>query len=102
VTIHDAHQRLEHALAKAKSTPPNLLAEHGKIESRNWIGLTQLAETVLSSVPHDPVALSCLAEVEFAHGHTDFAVTYLRYAADAMAKQAQIAKCRAGCELTSR
>ena len=29
-------------------------------------------------------ALACLAEVEHAHGHTEFAVTYLRHATQAM------------------
>jgi len=46
--------------------------------------VTQLAEVVLNAVPHDPVALACLAEVEHAHGHTEFAVTYLRHATQAM------------------
>ena len=55
-----------------------------KIENRRWYNVTELAEMVLCAVPHDPVALTCLAEVELAHGHTDFAVTYLRYATQAM------------------
>ena len=46
--------------------------------------MTELAETVLSAMPNDPVALACLAEVEHAHGHTEFAVTYLRHATQAM------------------
>jgi len=41
---------------------------------------------VLSAVPHDAVALACLAEVEQAHGHTEFAVTYLRYAARSLSE----------------
>ena len=57
------------------------------IEDRRWIHITELAETVLCAVPNDPVALACLAEVEHAHGHTDFAVTYLNYATQAMARQ---------------
>jgi hypothetical protein len=48
------------------------------------VAVTQLAEKVLNAVPHDPVALACLAEVEHAHGHTEFAVTYLQYATQAM------------------
>lgn len=54
------------------------------ITDRHWIAVTELAEKVLNAVPHDPVALACLAEVEHAHGHTEFAVTYLQYATQAM------------------
>jgi hypothetical protein len=32
------------------------------------------------------MALACLAEVEHVHGHTEFAVTYLRYAQQNIAK----------------
>ena len=55
-----------------------------RITDRNWIAVTELAERVLNAVPNDPVALACLAEVEHAHGHTEFAVTYLQYATQAM------------------
>ena len=48
--------------------------------SGRWAQVTYLAEQLLCAHPHDPVALACLAEVEHAYGHTDFAVTYLRYA----------------------
>ena len=54
------------------------------LKDRHWIAVTELAETVLSAMPNDPVALACLAEVEHAHGHTEFAVTYLRHATQAM------------------
>ncbi|MBK6649488.1 MAG: acetylglucosamine transferase [Betaproteobacteria bacterium] len=84
MTINEAHKVLEQALAKAKSVLPKADSADGKIENIHWADLTELAETVLTAVPHDAVALSCLAEVEFAHGHTDFAVTYLRHAVAAM------------------
>ncbi|MCW8181822.1 hypothetical protein, partial [Verminephrobacter eiseniae] len=54
------------------------------ITGRHWKALTLLAETVLNAVPNDPVALACLAEVEHAHGHSEFAVTYLWHATQAM------------------
>jgi hypothetical protein len=71
---------------KAKATPPPVSANTAgsQITDRHWIAVTELAETVLSAVPHDPLALACLAEVEHAHGHTEFAVTYLRHATQAM------------------
>ncbi len=82
VPLAEAHALLQTLVerAKAQDTP------HGDtIEDRRWINVTELAEKVLCAVPHDPVALACLAEVEHAHGHTEFAVTYLRYATEAMA-----------------
>ncbi|KRC18454.1 acetylglucosamine transferase [Acidovorax sp. Root217] len=84
VTLHEAHARLEASLARAKEVPTDTVTETGQIENRRWYNVTELAEMVLCAVPHDPVALTCLAEVELAHGHTDFAVTYLRYATQAM------------------
>lgn len=81
-TLTEAHQRLEAVLAKAKTTPPT---HDGLIKNPNWITLTEQAEIVLCATPHDPIALACLAEVELAHGHQEFAMTYLRYATEAIA-----------------
>lgn len=88
VSLQDAHQRLQTLVDKAKAADAAPQAAGGQIQSRPWIEVTELAETVLSAVPHDAVALACLAEVEFAHGHQDFAVTYLRHASDSLARQA--------------
>lgn len=90
VSLHEAHQRLQDLVDKAKAAPPPTPtrgADNGAgptLKDRHWIAVTELAETVLSAVPNDPVALACLAEVEHAHGHTEFAVTYLRHATQAM------------------
>ena len=86
ITIHEAHARLEDLLARARQVPAGNVTESGQIETRLWYNVTELAEMVLCAVPHDPVALACLAEVEMAHGHTDFAVTYLRYATQALSQ----------------
>jgi predicted O-linked N-acetylglucosamine transferase (SPINDLY family) len=88
VSLPEAHQLLQSLLDKAKSEQPQQQAAHGQIDNKHWAAVTNLAETVLSAVPHDAVALTCLAEVEFAHGHTQFAVTYLRYAQESMARAA--------------
>ena len=92
VPLPEAHDRLQALVNKAREAPPPVRAESEsattKMESQRWIAVTELAEIVLSAVPHDPVALACLAEVEHAHGHTEFAVTYLRYATEAMKNQA--------------
>jgi len=86
VSLPQAHQRLEELLNKAQEQRPNVGVTHGMIEHRSWSAVTALAEQILCAVPHDPVALACLAEVEHAHGHTEFAVTYLRYAQESIAR----------------
>lgn len=86
VTVHEAHAQLQGLVEKAKTQSA---PESDTITNRYWIAVTELAEKVLCAVPHDPVALACLAEVEHAHGHTEFAVTYLKYAQEAMAHMAE-------------
>lgn len=84
VALSEAHQRLQDLTEKAKTSMSPLHRTEDQITHRHWIAVTELAESVLCASPHDPVALACLAEVEHAHGHTDFAVTYLKYAMEAM------------------
>lgn len=86
--LHEVHDKLMTLVEQCKAQAPKVTNTSGNIENPQWAELTRLAETVLTAIPHDPVALACLAEVEFAHGHADFAVTYLRYAQDALATQA--------------
>lgn len=88
VSLAQAHARLQELVAKARSRPHNAAA-HAQATApptlaRHWRAVTELAETVLSAAPHDPVALSCLAEVEYAHGHSAFALVYLQHATKAM------------------
>lgn len=87
VPLPEAHALLQDLVEQAKT---QAAPSGNTIEDRRWINVTELAEKVLCAIPHDPVALACLAEVEHAHGHTDFAVTYLRYATEAMAIQAPV------------
>jgi predicted O-linked N-acetylglucosamine transferase (SPINDLY family) len=91
VTLSEAHEKLQVLVSKARAAPTPTRAESQsaatKMEGQHWIAVTELAEAVLSAVPHDPVALACLAEVEYAHGHTEFAVTYLRYATESIQAQ---------------
>lgn len=86
VSLAQAHQRLQDLLSKAQQQRPHVTSGSGMIEHRSWSAVTELAERILCAVPHDPVALACLAEVEHAHGHTEFAVTYLRYAQESIAR----------------
>jgi protein O-GlcNAc transferase len=84
VTLAQAHDRLQTAVDAAKAALPVAADSNGMIHNPLWVNVTELAETVLCAVPNDPVALACLAEVEMAHGHSQFAVTYLRYAQQAL------------------
>lgn len=86
VSLQAAYQRLHALIEKAKSNASESQANVNSLQNRQWIEATELAETILCAVPHDPVALSSLAEVEFAHGHHEFAVTYLRYAVESMGR----------------
>lgn len=85
ISLPEAHQRIEVLLNAAKGSD---VGRHSspttKIENPRWQKVTEFAELILDSVPNDPVALTCLAEVEFAHSHADFAVTYLKYAQEAI------------------
>ncbi|MBY0410878.1 MAG: acetylglucosamine transferase, partial [Burkholderiaceae bacterium] len=75
---------VDKAKAAAPHEQPGASASH--ITGRPWIAVTELAELILNAVPKDPVALACLAEVEHAHGHTEFAVTYLHYATKSLGR----------------
>lgn len=96
ISLADAHQRLQRLAAKARAAPAvaqetNAVAGAGaglQIRHRRWVALTRFAQIVLDAVPQDPLALCCLAEVERAHGHGAFALTYLQHALQAM-RQAQ-------------
>lgn len=87
LTLPQAHQRLQTMLERAKTDAPQTETTNGQIQNHRWIEVTQMAEMILDAVPHDPIALTCLAEVEIAHGHQDFAVTYLRYATESLQRQ---------------
>ncbi len=78
ISLSQAYQRLEQMVSKASASMDS--QKHGKVMNNHWRAVTEFCEVILCAIPHDPVALTCLAEVENAHGHLDFAVTYLQYA----------------------
>jgi protein O-GlcNAc transferase len=86
LSLSQTHQKLQQLLEQAKTLSPDTAQGSGQINDQSWRDVTEFAETVLSAIPHEPLALACLAEVEHAHGHTDFAMTYLRYATESMSK----------------
>ena len=89
VSLSEAQNLMHVALQKAHDADQKIKEGALKRAHPYWHELTALCDTVLSSVPNEPFALTCLAEVEHASGHTDFAVTYLRYAQTAIALNTQ-------------
>ena len=89
VSLPEAQGLMQTALQKAHDADEKIKEGALKRAHPYWHELTALCDTVLSSVPNEPFALACLAEVEHASGHTDFAVTYLRYAQTAIALNTQ-------------
>lgn len=88
LALPQAHARLQELVERALARGTDKDREQALGEmAQCWRSVTEFAELILSAVPNDPVALACLAEVEHAHGHTEFAVTYLHYATKAMALQ---------------
>ena len=84
IPLAQAHERLQLLVDTAKADTTNGSHAAGPISTAHWIAATELAEFVLCAMPNDAVALACLAEVEYAHGHSEFAVTYLRHATETM------------------
>lgn len=80
ITLSQARYQLNTLVGAAKAVAPQPRHPDGQIHDPIWLEVTRMATTVLTAVPHDAVALACLAEVEHAHGRTDFSMTYLRWA----------------------
>lgn len=88
LSVYEAHQRLQELVDNALTIPSNIHQKNDVTPmSASWTKITELAEMILCAIPNDPVALACLAEVEHANGHTDFALTYLRYSTLSIMRQ---------------
>jgi protein O-GlcNAc transferase len=92
IGLGEAHQRLQAMTAEALGAAPRdqILAgcnEPPPITHPSWLAVLDWSEFLLNSIPNEPLALATLAELEHAHGRTDFAATYLHYAQEAMANQ---------------
>ncbi|WP_180124699.1 tetratricopeptide repeat protein [Rhodoferax sp. BLA1] len=87
VPLSSAYERLQTLLEKAKSGLQPVAGEASNVLSNpNWKATTELAERILCAKPHDPVALTVLAEIENAHGHLDFGRVYLEQALRSLAE----------------
>ena len=83
VPVEEAYLLLQELTDRAKQEAPVQLSK-ARIDNPAWLAVQGMAESILNSFSNDPVALACLAEIENAHGHTDFATSYLYYALEAM------------------
>ena len=85
IPLSEAHQRLQ-ALTKIALDVASREKIHveplsaGHVTHPAWLEVFELSEIILDSIPNEPLALATLAEIEHAHGRTDFASSYLRYA----------------------
>ena len=91
IVIGEAHRRLQELTAQAIAVAPREVVLAGcteppPITSPEWGLVVGWCKYLLESIPNEPLALATLAEVENAHGRMDFALTYLRYAQEAMAQ----------------
>lgn len=86
VPLTRAYERLHTLIerAQARGGAPSDEPVDG-ISDRHWRQATELAERILCAKPHDPVALTALAEIENAHGHADFGRVYLMHALKSIA-----------------
>jgi hypothetical protein len=81
--LAQAYEQLQALTDSAKATAPDQ-RQPGSISHPDWIAVQDLAEAILNTCANDPVALASLAEIENAHGHTEFASHYLAQAMHAM------------------
>jgi hypothetical protein len=81
IPLRLAYERLQTLLDKAKQgLQPTAGVPSNVLSNPNWQATTALAERILCAKPHDPVALTVLAEIENAHGHLEFGRVYLEQA----------------------
>lgn len=86
--LTQAHARLLELLDTAKAsgvaTPGKQASVRQNKPHSSWVDVEMLAEQILCAHPHDALALTALAEIELAHGNELFAMTYTKYAQQAL------------------
>jgi tetratricopeptide (TPR) repeat protein len=92
LNLQEAQQELQSLTAKALSTAPRDFILKGMIlpppvTHPAWLKVVEWAEFILDAIPNEPLALATLAELEHAHGRTDFATTYLHHAKQSIGRQ---------------
>jgi predicted O-linked N-acetylglucosamine transferase (SPINDLY family) len=85
ISLSEAHQHLQELTEQALLAAPReiVLGPNNSIPQQlhpSWLEVQQWSEYLLDAIPNEPLALATLAEIEHAHGNTEFAATYLKYA----------------------
>lgn len=83
ISLNEAQQRLQLLTQSALAESPTD-NDHSTVTHPAWLEVLRFAEVILDSIPNEALALTTLAELEHAHGHTEFASTYLKYAMQSM------------------
>jgi protein O-GlcNAc transferase len=89
ISLPAAHQHLQSLTEDALRLAPRAQLMQGSTEPPEvtheaWLNVLKWCEYLLDSIPNEPLALATLAELEYAHGRTEFAATYLNYATEAI------------------
>jgi len=89
ISLPAAHQHLQSRTEDALRLAPRAQLMQGSTEPPEvtheaWLNVLNWCEYLLDSIPNEPLALATLAELEYAHGRTEFAATYLNYATEAI------------------
>lgn len=85
ISLQAAQQQLQNLTEQALSVAPRAVVLAGCVEPPPitlpvWFEVLKWCEYILDAIPNEPLALATLAEIEHAHGRTDFASTYLQHA----------------------
>ena len=85
ISLQEAQQHLQALTEQALSVAPRAVvlagcSEPPPITHAVWFEVLTWCEYILDAIPNEPLALATLAEIEHAHGRTDFASAYLQHA----------------------
>jgi protein O-GlcNAc transferase len=91
LSLPAAHAHLQALTATALAEAPrsHLVVDQqaaAEVSHPAWLKVHEWASYLLDAIPNEALALATLAEIEHAHGHTEFATTYLHYAQLALAQ----------------
>jgi predicted O-linked N-acetylglucosamine transferase (SPINDLY family) len=92
LSLPEAHAHMQTLTEAALAVVPRAVLLQDQRTSADlthpaWLKVHEWASFLLDAIPNEPLALATMAEIEHAHGHTEFATTYLQCAQWAMAQQ---------------
>ncbi len=89
IPLSEAHTHLQGLTDRALAQAPRdqVLAGHTsppEVTHPAWVEVFEFASMILDAIPNEALALATLAEIEHAHGRTQFSASYLHYAQQAL------------------